>query len=159
MASLYEMTQEVMYLQTLLENGDIDEQIYKDTVEAMCVDGKMENICKVMKNLEAQSAAYKAEEDRMAVRRKTLENGIKRLKESMMTYMVMADTKKVEAGLFKVSLGTSKSVSIWDETMLPEEYLIPQPAKVDRAAISKALKAGEDVTGAELVESNFVTIR
>lgn len=159
MPSLYELTQDVMYLQDLLENGDIDERIFNDTVEGLCIDEKFENICKVMKNLEHKAAAYKAEIDRMTARKKTLENGVQRLKDSMLNYMVVSDSKKVEAGLFTVSLGKSKSVNVWDETMLPDEYLIPQPAKVDKTAISKALKAGEIVDGAELTESPFVTIR
>lgn len=159
MASLYELTQNVMYLQELLENGDIDEEVYKDSVEAMCVDGKIENICKVMRNLEGKAEAYKAEIDRMTARKKTLENGIRRLKESMLQYMLQVNESKLDAGLFTVSVGKSKSVYVWDEKMLPEQYLVPQPDKVDKTAISKALKAGEAVAGAELVENPFLTVR
>lgn len=159
MPSLYELTKDVMYLQDLLESGDIDEQVFKDSVEGMCIDDKLENICKVMRNLESKAAAYKAEIDRMNARKKTLENSVQRLKDSMLNYMLVSNAKKVEAGLFTVSLGQSKSVYVWDEARLPEEYLIPQPAKVDKTAISKALKAGESVDGAEFAESPFVTIR
>lgn len=159
MSSLYELTQDVMYLQALLEEGEIDDGVYADSIESLCVDDKIENICKVMKNLEAKAAAYKAEIDRMNARKKTLENGVERLKESIKNYMVLSNSKKIEAGLFTVSLGKSKSVSIWDETGIPEEFLIHQPSKVNKAAISKALKAGEIVAGAELVENAFITIK
>lgn len=159
MPSLYEITQDVMYLQELLENGEIDEQVYLDSFQSMCVDNKIENICKVMKNMEAKAAAFKAEEDRMRARRKTLENGVNRLKDSLVAYMLHTNTKKVEAGLFNVSMGMSKSVNIWSENLLPEEYLVHQPVKVDKTAISKALKEGVEVPGAELVEKAHVTIR
>lgn len=159
MPSLYELTQDVMYLQRMLEDGDIDEQTYKDSVESMCVDGKMENICKVIRNLEAQASAYKAEIDRMSARKKTLENSVQRLKDSMLTYLVATNEAKVQSDLFTVSVGKSKSVHVWDETLLPEEYLTFQPAKVNKAAISKALKEGEEVAGAELVENQFLSIR
>ena len=157
--TLYELTQDVLALQSLLEEGEIDEQVFRDSVESMGVDVKIENICKMMKNLEAKAAAYKQEIDRMTARKKTLENGVQRLKDSLMLHMTAVNAKKVETGLFTVSVGSSKSVSIWDETMLPEEYLIPQPAKVQKTEIAKALKSGEEVPGAELVENAYVTIR
>lgn len=157
--TLYELTQDVLALQSLLEEGEIDEQVFLDSVESMGVDVKIENICKMMKNLEAKAAAYKEEIDRMNARKKTLENGVQRLKDSLLLHMTAVNAKKVEAGLFTVSVGTSKSVGIWDETMLPEEYLIPQPAKVQKTEIAKALKNGVEVPGAELLENTYVTIR
>lgn len=159
MASLYEMTQDVLYLQSLLEDGEIDEETYRDTVECMCVEGKMENICKMIKNLGAKAAAYKAEEDRMAQRRKTIENSVKRLKDSMLNFMLCSNSKKVEAGVFTVSLGSSTSVNVTDESHIPAEYLTPQPPKIDRTALGKALKAGEEIEGVELAKNSYVTIR
>ena len=159
MSSLYEMTQDVLYLQNLLESGDIDEQIYHDTIEAMCIDGKMENICKVMRNLERKSDAYKVEIDRMTARKKTLDNSVNRLKDSMLNYMLVANANKVEAGLFTVSLGKSASVAVTDMSQLPKEFLLPQDPKVDKKGIADALRKGEEVAGAEFVENPYVTIR
>lgn len=159
MASLYELTQDVMYLQNLLEDGEIDEQTYNDTVECMCVEGKIENVCKMMKNLEAKAAAYKAEEDRMEKRRKTIENNVKRLKESVLNFMLCSNNKKVETGLFTVGLGSSTSVKVWDDSHIPDEYLIPQMPKIDKTALGKALKEGKEIKGVELVKNSYVTIR
>lgn len=159
MPSLYELTQDMLYLQSLLEEGEIDEQVYHDSVEGMCVEGKIENICKFVKNLEHKAAAYGKEIARMSARKKTIENSIKRLKDSMLEHMVTVGHQKVEAGVFSVSVGTAKSVHVWDETLIPEEYLVHQPDKVDKTAISKALKEGEDVPGAEVVESPYLTLR
>lgn len=159
MASLYELTQDVLYLQALLEEGEIDEEVYRDSVESMCVESKLEDICKVMKNLEAKASAYKAEIDRMTARKKTLDNGVKRLKESMLTYMLASNTKKKEAGLFTLSVGKSKSVTITDISKLPKEYVFPQEVKVDKTGLGKALRAGEEIDGAELTESEYISIR
>ena len=159
MPTLYEITQSVMYLQELLESGDIDEQVYKDSVEGLCAEGKLEDICRVLKNLEYKAAAFKAEADRMTARRKTLENSIQRLKDSMMNYMTVANVTKVEAGLFTVGVRNSKAVNVWDTTRLPEQYLIPQEPKIDKTAISKALKEGEVVDGAEFIENRSLSIR
>lgn len=159
MPSLYELTQDVLYLQALLEDGEIEEQVYLDSVEGMCIDGKLESICKVMKNLEAKAEAYKSEIDRMTARKRTLENGVKRLKDSMLEYMLKTNEKKVEAGLFTLSTGKSKSVNVTDVKLLPHEFVLPQEPKIDRAGIAKALKSGEAIEGAELVENPYLTIR
>ena len=159
MPSLYELTQDVLYLQELLESGEIDEQVYADSVESMCVDGKIENVCRVVRNLEAKATAYKAEIDRMTARKKTVENGVKRLKDSVLAYMLTANVEKLDAGVFNLSVGTSKSVAVWDKARLPEEYLLPQEVKVDKIALGKALKAGEVIDGAELVESTHLKMR
>lgn len=159
MPSLYELTQEVLYLQALLEDGDIDEQIYKDTVEAMCVDGKLENICKVMRNMERKSEAFGVEIERMKARKKTLDNSVKRLKDSMLDYMLVAEANKVEAGLFTLSVGKAKSVNVTNLKQLPDEFLLPQEPKVDKNGIAKAIRDGEEVPGAEIVESPYISIR
>ena len=157
--TIYELTQNALYLQNLLEEGEIDEQVYKDSIESMCAENKLESICMVIRNLEHKAGAFKAEIDRMAARKKTLENSVNRLKNSMMEYMQASNQDKVEAGVFALSLGKSKSVNIWDVTLLPDEYLLPQDPKIDKIAIGKALKSGEAVDGAELTESSFLKIR
>ena len=159
MASLYELTSTAYSLQVLLENGDIDEETFNDTLEAMGGDEKIENVCKVIRNLEADAAAFKAEKDRLAERQKTAENGVKRLKQSLLDYLVAADIKKHSAGLFSVSVGTSKSVNITNEDALPDRYFVPQPPKVDKTMLSNDLKSAIHIEGAELVENPYLRIR
>lgn len=159
MASLYELTMQALQLQDMLESGDIDEEIFNDTLESMDVDTKIENICKVIRNLDADAKAYKEEKDRLASRQKVAENGVQRLKQSLVTYLSTVQKKSLQAGIFKVSLGTSEKVRILYEDMLPEEYLKQQPPKVDTAGIKAALKEGKAVEGAEIEQSLYVTIR
>lgn len=159
MSSLYEITNEAAILQELLEGGEIDEQVFTDTLESMGADTKIENICKVIRNLEAKAAACKAEKDRLYAKEKAANNGVVRLKESLLNFLNTVNKKKVEAGTFSVSKGTSKSVEIMYEDMLDEKYFIPQPDKIDKATITKDIKAGVEVSGARLVEKQYVTIR
>lgn len=158
--TLYELTANAAYLQQLLEDGDIDEQTFNDSLESLMIDDKVESICKVIRNLEAQAAAFKEEADRLAKKKQTAENGVKRLKESLVNFMVTTkNTKKITAGLFTVSLGSTKAVEVTDETALPECYLTPQPPKVDKTSIGAALKAGAEVPGAALKENYHVRIK
>lgn len=157
--NVYELTQNAAYLQQLLEDGDIDEQTYQDSLESMMVDEKVDNVCKVIRNLEAQAAAFKEEEQRLAAKRKVAENGVARLKGSLLELAQAMKDRKAKGTLFTVSVGTSKSVEILAEGMLPKEYLIPQPPKVDKTGIGARLKAGEEIPGALLKESSYVRIK
>ena len=159
MASLYELTQNALVLQEMLENGEIDEDVYKDTLDGMGIENKAENICRVIRNLEAKSTAYKEEKDRLAKRQSECENGIKRLKESLLMHLNTLDKNKLEAGLFTVSKSKTKSVKITDEKWLHKSYLEPQPPKINKKKIADDLRRGLDVAGAEFVENEYVRIR
>lgn len=159
MANLYELTQNVLVLQEMLENGEIDDTVYNDTLEGMGVQEKIANICKVIRNLDAKATAFKEEKDRLAKRQAACENGIKRLKESLLTHLNALDKNKVDAGLFTVSKSSSTSVRINDENKIDEFFLEPQPPKINKAEIGKALKNGIKVDGAELVKTEYVRIR
>lgn len=157
--TVYELTQNALYLQELLEQGDIDEQVYRDSLESMCADDKLESCCMVIKNLEHRAAAYKAEIDRMTARKKTLENSVKRLKASMLDYLETSNTPKVEMDLFTVSVGTSTAVKVTDRDKLPQEFVLQQEPKIDKTGLAKAIKAGEPIDGAELESRHYLSIR
>ena len=158
MANIYELTQQAMMLQALLEGEEIDEQTYNDTIEALEIDTKVENICKVIRNIEADAAALKAEKERIDRKKKTAENAVKRLKDSLVMYLQATNQPKVKTQLFNVSLSKSKSLKVTDETMIPEQYLIPQPDKVDITGLRKAIKDGEDIDGVEWEEKPSLRI-
>lgn len=159
MSSLYELTQDALALQEMFESGEIDEQVLADTLEGMGLYDKVENICKMIRNLDAKAMAFKEEKDRMAKRQSECENGVKRLKNSLLECLSSLDKPKVEAGLFTVSKSKTKSVKITNEAEIDEFFLKPQPPKIDTAGIGKALKNGIEVKGAELVESEYIRIR
>lgn len=159
MANLYELTMEALELQRMLENGEIDEQVYSDTVESLDIDTKISSICSVIRNLEADVVAFKAEKDRLAERQKTAENGIKRLKESLLNYMQITNQSKVKQGVFSVRVNKSESVNIIDPLIIPTDYLKFTEPQVNKVEIKKALKNGEVISGAELIENSSVVIR
>lgn len=103
---LYEITGEMLALQELLENPLDDEDVLKDTLEAVQgeYEFKLESYCKVIKNLEADIVGIKAEVDRLSGKRKVLENNIDRLKKAMFDSMKATNTPKVKGQLFTVAI-------------------------------------------------------
>lgn len=157
--TLYEMTANAIYLYDLLSNGDIDEQTVNDSLEGMDVAGKLEDYCKVIRQLEADAAAYKAEKDRLAAKQKKAEDAVERLEAAVLNYMSATNTEKVKCGVFDVKVKQSKAANIVNADEISPEYMIQQPPKIDRAAIRKALMSGKAVDGAELKINYSINIK
>lgn len=157
--TLFEMTEAAKKLYDMLENEEIDEQTLKDTLESIGAEEKLESYINVQKTLEAEYEAHKAEKERHAARMQSLANHIDRLKAAEIEFMKAAQITKAKAGTFDLSLRTYQSVEVSDESVIPAEYLKPQPPKVDKVSIGKALKAGVVIPGAMLISSETVTAR
>jgi hypothetical protein len=56
-------------------------------------------------------------------------------------------------------VGTSKQTNILDESLVPAEFKIPQPDKIDKKAIKDAIENGQAIEGAEIVINESVRIR
>lgn len=102
---------------------------------------------------------YKTEIDRLTARKKTAESGIERMKCALLEFMRRSGQEKLKAGTFSVSTATTQAVQITDEKAIPCIYLVEQPPKIDKIGIKNALKAGEEINGAELVTNTGVRIR
>lgn len=159
MSTLYEMTAQASALYELLQNEEIDAQTFTDTLEAIGAEEKIESYCHVIKELQGDFEKFKAESDRLTARMKTAKNGIDRMKESLLTFLKVSGQNKVKAGTFAVSIGTSKQTNILDEALIPAEYKTPQPDKIDKTAIKKAIESGQAVSGAEIIINEGVRIR
>lgn len=150
MANLYELGEAEKELLEMFENGDIPEEALNDTLQSLDIENKLEAYCKVIRQMQADSAAFKAEADNFTKKQKAAENGVQRLKTALVEYLNKTNKKKANAGLFTISTRESKAVNILDSLLLPRAYLIPQDYKIDKAKIKKELSSGKVVPGAEL---------
>ena len=155
MSSLYDIDTRILNL-TDNETGEIlDEQAF----EALQMERneKLENIALWVKNLTREAEALKAEEKAFYERRKSAENKA----ESLKRYLNSA-LKGQKFNTTKVAISYRKSTAVEvDETKLSDKWLreIPASYVVDKIEITKALKAGELVDGATLVEKNNLSIK
>lgn len=159
---LYELNQNWKNLEELLENTD-DENIKELVKEGLKnLEGdlitKCENICKLIKNYEADVKSYKDEEKRLATQRKVYENKIEGLKEYLFQSVRETKNKKVETSIFK--LGVRKSppkVILDDESKIDDKYKIIK-FEYDKKALKEELKKGE-VEGCHLEQGESLTIK
>lgn len=159
MATLYELTGQAAQLMELLEAGEIDEQTVQDTLDSMMVPEKLEDCGMVIRQLTADAEDYKREKDFFAEKQKRADNAIKRMKKTLAQYLAATQQDKVQAGRFVLTSTSSKSVDVFNLAAVPAEYMQPQPPKVDKASIRKALLAGETVAGAALIETPGCVIK
>lgn len=157
---LYELTDNYMQLVELADQ--LDEETFRNTLESIqdSIEDKVENTAKVIKSIEADVQAIKEEEKRLEERRQALEKKIDNIKDYLKEQLEKAGIDKVKRATFTVSIQNNPpKAEIVDEKSIPLQFMIPQPAKVDKRAILEKLKSGEHVPGAALVQERGVRIR
>jgi replicative superfamily II helicase len=157
---LYELAQNYAQLMEMAEEMESDALV--DTLESLqdAIEDKVENIAKLIKNLEADVKIIKEEEQRLADRRRSIESKVARLKEYLQEQLEVAGLQKVKRATITVAIQNNPpSVEIADEKLIPSEFMIPQNPKIDKQAILERLKNGEMVPGCSLKQTKGVRIR
>ena len=156
--NLYELSQNYLAVQDM----DLEPETLKDTLDSIeeAIEVKAENIAKWIRNLEADKKAFEEEEKRFKEKKQAADNRIKSLKLYLEDNMRLTGKTKFKAGFFSFAIQNNPpSVEVFDEALLPERFLIEQLPKIDRAGIKELLKAGEEVPGAELKQTEGLRIR
>ena len=123
---------------------------------ALTRDVKIENICLWIKNLKADIEALKAEKDAFAQRQKSAENKMESLKRYITGYL---DGTAFESTKVKVSFRKSESLEIAEGANIPDEYLRFKEPEVNKTELKKAVKAGLEITGVQIVENQNIQIK
>lgn len=155
--TLYEMTEQGRMLYKMMEDGDIDEDTFRDTLEAIGADQKVDTYCALIRQREADAEMLKIELERFRQRVQSAEKDAERMREALKEFMTVTGQAKAKTPLWTVSVGKSVSVDVLDVQEIPDEYFVPQPATISKADILRVLKAGGEIPGACLKES--VTLR
>lgn len=161
MTALYEIAEN---LRQAFDNIAIDEngevQGLSDLDELGVAFGdKAEATACYIKELIGLAERIKAEEKAFAERRRQLENKTEWLKKYLSRQMQTAGRPELETPRCRISFRKSEAV-VADIEMLPREFVRMEIREsADKAAIKAALKAGREVTGAALVQSNNIQIR
>lgn len=159
MSTLYSIQGKYQQLLNLAEQ--LDPELLKDTLESIDdeLETKAENVAFVIKELEGQSLVLETETKRLAERKNTINNNVKRLKQSLFDAMITAKKQKIKTNLFTLDIRKNPhSVLVEDESKLIN-YLVEQPKKLDKTKLKDDLKKGIDVPGAVLVQTERLQIK
>lgn len=158
MTTLYSIKEKYLQLLNLAEQ--LDPEALKDTLESIEdeLETKAENVAFVIKELEGQSLVLDVEIKRLSERKNTINNNVKRLKQSLHDTMLTANTRKIKTNLFTLDIRKNpQSVFVEDDSKLIN-YLVEQPKKLDKAKLKDDLKKGMEVPGAVLVQTERLQI-
>lgn len=164
MANIYELTADIQLLWNLMDQGELEDDAILDAMmnsqEELTI--KLEGYCKWIRNMEAEADAIKAEEKRLAARRKVLEHTIERAKSSMHYAMNVSGEKKIKSNLFTISIQNNPPKVVMDEDIenIPERYIKYLDPEIDKAKIKEDIQKGIDVEGiAHLEQTESLRIR
>lgn len=152
--TLYEIDQKLLDCIDL-ETGEIlnEERLNELQMER---NEKLEKVALWIKELNAEADALKAEKQAFADRQKAAENKAESLKKWLADALA---GEKFKTTKVMVSFRKTKSVEVSDIFALDENYVKYSEPTADKAAIKKAIEAGEIVKGAQLVEGTSISIK
>lgn len=142
---LHELTEQYEILQDMMYDPDVDEQIVRDTMEALWgeIEDKADGYAKIILDMKYDMEALQAEERRLQARRQNLDARQKWLKENLMANMEAIGKTKIKTALFTVSIQKNggKEPLIIDGNIddIPGKFLIPQPPVVNNDAVRELL--------------------
>ena len=158
MATLYEIDQAIKEFEFEIdeETGEILNVEALDELQMEYAD-KVNNVCLFIKNLRADETAYdnemkvfKDKKDRAKRKADKLEEYVKNI----------LGGEKFKSEQVEVTYRKSTKVEVVDQGEIPTDYLrVKTTIEPDKTAIKAALKAGEEITGAQLVETQSMTIK
>lgn len=164
--SLYELTDKYKQLSERLADIDLDVTTIADTIEASGlpddIADKAQSIECIARNLEMYTPAIDSEIARLMALKLQRKNKAASLRLYLQNNMVACGIDKIESPLFKIKLQNNpESVDVFELGLVPSEYMtqpkLPESAP-DKKAISKALKAGKDVQGCRLSQSQRLVV-
>ena len=153
MATLYQIDQAIMGL--VDETGEIIDIEAFDSLQ-MEREEKIEGIALYIKDLKAEAEALKAEKMAFAERQKVAENKVESLK-NYLAYALKGQAFKSTKAV--VSFRKTQQVDVPDIYALDENFLRYKEPEADKTAIKEAIKAGQTVKGATLIENTSVIIK
>lgn len=166
---LYEITSEMRVLDELFlscideETGEVKDDGVIDILEQelkLQLQTKGAGIIKSFKNSEAMLNGVDEEIKRLQALKKSISNQMNSRKEYIVRNMEMMGITKIETELGNLSLRKSKSVNIYDESLIDKKFIeVETKEKILKTEIKKAIEAGENVQGTNIVEKNSLNIR
>lgn len=162
--ALYTLAAQYRELAEKLADADLDAQTVADTIEASGLTDdiavKAQNIEMVARSAEAHQEAIDAEIKRLTTLKKHRAKVAAGLRQYVLENMVACGIEKIECPLFTVKRRANPpSVEVFQSELVPLEYMRVPPPEVNKTAIAAALKAGHDVPGCKLNQTERLEVK
>ena len=165
--NLYQISEEIREIKKAFENGEAVDfetgEVNPEYVKALTfskneLEAKAIDYGYVLKSFDDEIELYDKEIKRLTERKKQLQTIQKHIKENITNAMIEFDIVEIKGNLLKMNFRTSQSVEVYDLDLLDERFK-RYKVEADKTAIKEALKNGEEVQGARLVENKNLQIK
>ena len=130
-----------------------NEELTKDLKE------KSSNVIAVVRNQELTIEALDNEIKRLKAMKDGIENRLDKFKAYIKNAMITNNIEKIDTNLGSIKFTKSTSTEIYDESLIDKKFIeTVTTEKISKEKIKKALKSGEEVQGARLVENKNLKI-
>ena len=164
MRALYEIDQEILNCVDE-ETGEILDTERLDALQ-MEREAKLEGVALWVKDLKAEAEAVKAEADKLTARKKALDNKIDGIKAWLLGALAGEKLKTARCSVYqthstKLNVIDEQSTVNWIQTHCkePEEFLRFTLPEIRKDAVKAELKAGKEIPGVALEETESVVIK
>ena len=161
--SLYQINEDFLELIEQLEEneGELTPELEQSLeIAANEFEEKSENYIKAIKNIDNDVLIIKNEIARLNELKKRKEKTSNRLKDFLQYSMRLRGVRKIDTGLFMVSLRKSKYVEIIQPEELPEDFLVKKiTVAPDKKKLKEVLSKGGEIPGAVLKERENLQIK
>lgn len=153
MTSLFDLSQE---LQLILSEEKTDQELIQVVQELLV--SKIDSVASFRQSIDDQMDRIDSAIKQLKERKEFYEKKSERFDSYVLTCLNVSEKKSLNGDIYKISKRKSQSVEIYDEDNIPLDFIKIPEAKpqIMKAEISKALKAGEIIEGARIVEKETV---
>lgn len=156
MTDFYKETQDLMEMRKAMEADEIPEEAIKDTLlaNAEAFESKAIAVYQAADEVDYDLVALDAMIKDLQTRKAVLKNRQESMRGLLLEAMITLGITQVSCPYFTISTKRKpQALLIEDEKQLPDEYVdVKVETKPKKAEIAKALRAGEEVAGAKLVD-------
>ena len=169
MASIYNISNDLKKIYEDLDNGNgIDletgeikpEIIQQLSISRNELETKAVDYGYVIKAFDDEIDIIEREIERLEERKAYVKKNKERMKTIVSSAMEEFGINKIKSETLQLSFRKSESVEVFDESLIDEKFKkVKTEISLDKTAIKNAIKNGEDVQGAKIVEKNNLQIK
>ena len=144
-----------------LETGEIKPEIMQQlSISRNELETKAVDYGYVIKAFDDEINIIDREIERLEERKAYVKKNKERMKTIVSSAMEEFGINKIKSETLQLSFRKSESVDIFDESLVDEKFKkVKTEISLDKTAIKNAIKNGEDVQGAKIVEKNNLQIK
>ena len=151
-----------LIINEIIESGG---EVNEETENALIIkEGELQNKSQsygyLIKSMEYDVNTIDSEINRLEGLKRVRNNTIKRLKTVLSDSMQQFEVEELKTATLKINFRKSQTVEILDEDLIPKEFkTVKVTTSISKAEIKKAIKNGELVVGADLIDHKNIQIK